>query len=288
MLNRLIVGCGFLGWPLALKWAANEPETGQVFALTRSESRAQEFSAYGLSPLVADITDADTLKRSLEKIPPVDTIVFAVGMDRSRYNDIFHVYVEGLRKFIDAYPHSVKHLIYISSTGVYGDFGGDWVDEQSATSPAREGGKACLAAEALLAEATENWTVLRMAGLYGAQRVPTKTLIENRDWEKLSPHGFLNLIHQTDAVTAIARTAELKPMREIILCSDGNPPIRADYYQHIADKFGLGEIPWPKNAKIDPRARSANSKRIANQKMLDLLDFKLDHPDFKSGLAGIF
>ena len=293
-MNRLIVGCGFLGWPLALKWVKqaqhsdNTAVAGQVFAMTRSESRAKEFTAAGLSPIVADITNADDLERALADLPEIDTIVFAVGMDRSQYTDIYDVYVEGLRRFIESYPHPIKHLIYVSSTGVYGDFGGDWADENSPTLPAREGGKACLAAEALLAEATDNWTVLRMAGLYGGSRVPTKTLIENRDWAKLSPHGFLNLIHQTDAVAAIAKTADVRPMREIILCSDGNPPVRKEYYQHIADQFEIGSIPWPEQTTVDPNSRSANSKRIANEKMLKTLGLELVHPDYKSGLAELF
>ncbi len=293
-MNRLIVGCGFLGWPLALKWvsqtdsSSESATTSQTFAMTRSQSRADEFAASGLKPIVADITNAVGLKQALADLPAMDTIVFAVGMDRSRYNDIYDVYVEGLRRFIDSYPHKIKHLIYVSSTGVYGDFGGDWVDEDSPTLPAREGGKACLAAEALLAQSTDHWTVLRMAGLYGGTRVPTKTLIENRDWAKLSPHGYLNLIHQTDAVAVIAKTADVRPMQEIILCSDGNPPVRKDYYQHIADQFKIGPIPWPDQTTVDPNSRSANSKRIGNEKMLRLLDLKLEYPDYKSGLAELF
>ena len=281
-MNRLIVGCGFLGWPLALRWVA---AGDQVFAMTRSESRAEQFSDQGLSPVVADVTKPDALRLAISDLPPIDTIVFAVGMDRSQYNDIYDVYVEGLRRFVDSYPHPVKHLIYVSSTGVYGDFRGDWVDEASETNPAREGGKACLAAEALLADSTDNWTVLRMAGLYGGERVPTKSLIEKRDWEKLSPSGYLNLIHQTDAVAAIDATAKIRPMKEIILCSDGNPPVRGDYYQYIANHFRLGDIPWPKQATPDPNSRSANSKRISNEKMRQLLELELKHPDFKSGLA---
>jgi len=293
-LNRLIVGCGFLGWPLALKWAnqgqssSKSNPTGQVFAMTRSASRAQQFTEAGLSPIIADITKTEDLNRALADLPSMDTIVFAVGMDRSQYSDIYDVYVEGLRRFIEAYQHPIMHLIYVSSTGVYGDLGGDWAHEQSPTMPAREGGKACLMAEALLAESTDNWTVLRMAGLYGGTRVPTKTLIENRDWQKLSPHGYLNLIHQTDAVNVIATAADLKPMQEIILCSDGNPPIRKEYYQYIADQFELENIPWPIEAKVDPNSRSANSKRISNKKMLKLLKLELVHPDYRSGLAELF
>lgn len=293
-LNRLIIGCGFLGWPLALKWnadLANDRQSGapkidgHVFATTRSESRAKQFSDQGIKPVIADITQPQTLAAALSDLPPMNTIVFAVGMDRSRYDDIFDVYVEGLKRFIHFYPHEIEHLIYVSSTGVYGDFGGDWVNEDSPTDPAREGGKACLAAEALLAQATDRWTVLRMAGLYGGDRVPTKSLIEKRDWNRLSPVGYLNLIHQNDAVNVIDAASKIKPLGHTILCSDGNPPIRGEYYQYIADHFQLGEIPWPENASPNPNSRSANSKRIANQKMLAILNLTLQHPDFKSGLA---
>ena len=122
---------------------------------------------------------------------------------------------------------------------------------------------------------------------YGGQRVPTRQVVQKKDWGKLSPTGYLNLIHQTDAVNAIMATAEKKPMSQIIHCSDGNPPVRKDYYQYIADQVELGPIPWPEQPQVDAQSRSANSKRIGNQKMLDLLKIELVHPDFKSGLADV-
>jgi len=249
-LNRLIIGCGFLGFPLAKRWA-NAPGT---YATTRSDQRAAEFRDHGISPIICDITDSASVQQALEDLPQMDTIVFAVGMDRSRYSDIRDVYVKGLQRFFKAWKHPIEHFIYISSTGVFGNFDGQWIDESAATAPSREGGKACLEAE---------------------------------DWGKLSPTGYLNLIHQTDAVNAIMATAEKKPMSQIIHCSDGNPPVRKDYYQYIADQVELGPIPWPEQPQVDAQSRSANSKRIGNQKMLDLLELELVHPDFKSGLADV-
>ncbi len=282
-LNRLIVGCGFLGLPLAKLWA-DAPGT---YATTRSPERAVNFGDHDISPVILDITDSASVSAALQNLPPMDTIVFAVGMDRSRYSDIREVYVKGLQHFFDAWKHPVNHVIYISSTGVFGNFEGQWIDESAVTVPSREGGKACLEAEQLIAAHTNNWTVLRMAGLYGGVRVPTRQLVKQKDWAKLSPEGYLNLIHQTDAVNAIRATAEKRPMGEIILCSDGHPPLRRDYYQYIADQFQLGQIPWPKEPKVDANTRSANSKRIGNHKMLERLELKLVHPDFKSGLAEI-
>ena len=282
-MNPLIVGCGFLGLPLAQQWA----KTPSTYATTRSNERAAEFRKQNISPVVCDLTDSASVQQALDGLPQMETIVCAVGMDRSRYSDIRDVYVNGLQRFFDAWKYPIKHFIYISSTGVFGNFDGQWIDESAATVPAREGGKACLEAERLIAQTTDNWTVLRMAGLYGGQRVPTRQIIEQKDWGKLSPSGYLNLIHQTDAVNAIMATAQRKPMGQIIHCSDGNPPLRKDYYQYIADQVELGPIQWPEKSEVDVQSRSANSKRIGNQKMLDLLELELVHPDFKSGLAKV-
>ena len=301
-MTRLVVGCGFLGLPLAKQWARDSisntantspsataaiPPTG-TWGTTRSAERAKVLEGDGITPLICDVTDLPSIRDALSGLPQLDTIVFAVGMDRSRYDDIRDVYVKGLERFFDSFPHPIKHFIYISSTGVFGNFDGQWIDESAPANPARPGGQACLEAEQLIAERTDRWTVLRMAGLYGGQRVPTRQIIKDKAWDKLSPHGYLNLIHQTDAVNAIIAAADRKPMAEIIHCSDGHPPTRQAYYQYIADQFELGEIPWPQDTVVDADSRSANSKRIGNRKMLELLKFDLMHPDFRSGLAEAF
>ena len=146
-MKRLVIGCGFLGLPLSRRW---QNESDLVFVSTRSQQRATEFSDSGLLPLLLDITKPATLKALGEQ--SFDTIVVAVGMDRSQYESVHQVYVEGLRNVLDNLCSEVGQLIYVSSTGVFGDFDGDWVDESSATNPQREGGRACLAAEQLLQE----------------------------------------------------------------------------------------------------------------------------------------
>ena len=76
-MKRLIIGCGFLGFPLAKRWfdAGNT-----VFATTRHADRAEQFSAIGLEPIVLDTTDADSVKQLADET--FDTVVVAVGMDR--------------------------------------------------------------------------------------------------------------------------------------------------------------------------------------------------------------
>jgi nucleoside-diphosphate-sugar epimerase len=268
-----------LGKPLADSWLS---DGDQVWATTRKQSRADAFADAGLKPIVADITD----EKTMPELPQVDTAVIAVGMDRSTHSSVHEVYVEGLKNVLAALPNSTQQIIYISSTGVFGDFSGEWVDENSPTVPKREGGIACLAAEKLLRASpfADRTTIIRMAGLYGGSRVPTRKIIETKQWNKLSPNGYLNLIHVVDAVNVMRKIASLEIKNELFLASDSHPSLRRDYYQFIADHFGLATIPWDLSAQPDPNARSSSSKRISNQKLLAATGLELVYPDFRSGL----
>ena len=114
-MRRLVIGCGYIGRKTAQAWAGRGDI---VYAMTRSRDRADEFKAAGLHPVVADITDA----RSLPEVSEVDTVLVAVGMDRSRYDSIREVYVNGLANVISWLPETIDQLIYVSSTGVFGQF----------------------------------------------------------------------------------------------------------------------------------------------------------------------
>jgi nucleoside-diphosphate-sugar epimerase len=146
-MSKLIFGCGYLGSRVACLWRDAGEE---VVAVTRSARRAELLAAEGLQAMVADINDASTLGQ----LPQAETVLFAVGYDRSMPADqrrtIGDVYAGGLANVLDALSESVRRIIYISSTGVYGDAGGEWLDEDSPCEPQREGGHACLAAEEVL------------------------------------------------------------------------------------------------------------------------------------------
>ena len=240
---------------------------------------------------MADVTLPDTLV----DLPVVDTVLIAVGMDRSRYSDIRKVYVEGLRNVLDALVDSVQHVIYVSSTGVYGNFDGDWVDENSPTDPQREGGKACLEAEQLLSDSRlgSRATILRFAGIYGPDRVPTRQQVIDKQWDRLSPHGYLNLIQVDDGahvVQLIARSVDVDrdntdTLAQTFLVSDGQPPLRSDYYDWIADRFGVGPIPWDPTATAPQESRASSSKRIGNQKLQQHFSIDFQYADYRSGLA---
>ncbi len=278
-MNRLVLGCGYLGLRVARLWRS---QGDSVYAVTRCQNNAQRMKQEGIIPVIADITEPD----SVQGLPQADTILFAVGMDRKKYDSVHSVYVDGLKNVLSGISIVPSQLIYVSSTGVYGNFDGAWIDENSPTDPAREGGKACLAAEETLRKSrfAAQSCILRFAGIYGPQRVPTKALIQSEQWKKISSDGFLNLIHVDDGANIIQKVADQAIVQETFNVSDGNPPKRKEYYQFIAEQLGLSEIPWEETNSVNENTRSGSNKRISNKKLVGQLGNLFQYENFRMGL----
>ena len=179
---RLVVGCGS-GPRVARGLAAGQT----VYAMTRSAERAEEFRQSGLRPILAEVTRPETLQR----LPEVETLFFAVGYDRRSGKSRQEVYVAGLRNVLDELSSGTKRVIFASSTGVYGQTEGAEVDEDSPCRPTRDAGLALLAAEAVLREHRlgPRSIVLRLAGLYGPG-VPGCLILWPAGRSLLRPRGF--------------------------------------------------------------------------------------------------
>ncbi|MDG2384927.1 MAG: SDR family oxidoreductase [Pirellulaceae bacterium] len=283
----LIVGCGYLGTRVADQWR----ERGfQVFTTTRSASRAEELKRKGFQPIVLDI--AESIRAG--SLPQVRFVLFAVGFDRSALHSQKQVYVEGLKNVLAALPGAPERFIYVSSTGVYGQSDNSWVDEQSPTEPTREGGRCCLEAERLLMEHPMGKCslILRMAGIYGPDRLPF--LQKMRDGQPLpvATDGYLNLIHVEDAARIVdACTAEAMPVEtqspQLLVVSDGHPVIRRTYYDYVARLIGVTARYDPPDGDAPRTRRAMGSKRVCNHLMRDKLRVRLRFPRFEQGLKAI-
>ena len=174
-----------------------------------------EIASRGIEPVVADVLKPD----SMRGLPAAERIFYCVGFDRSAGLPMRTVYVDGLQNVLDALPRTVARFVYASSTGVYGQVDGEWVDEDSPTCPHHESGKVCLEAE----ERVRDWAkthdgsapaiILRFAGLYGPGRVVRRSMVERGEPIPGDPDKFLNLIHIDDAAGAAA--AASRPARPI-------------------------------------------------------------------------
>jgi nucleoside-diphosphate-sugar epimerase len=254
----------------------------------------------GVFSAQADVTKPETLYWLKEPLKvggnSPESLVYSVGYDRNAGPDIHAVYADGLRNVLAALPSSVERVIYISTTGVYGSAGGEWVDENTPTDPQRDGGKASLAAEQVLAAHPmgKRSIILRLAGIYGPNRIPYIDKLRTGESLAVPSEGWLNLIHVDDAaaiIVAIDKWAAANPITDgpkVFCVSDGHPVVRGDYYREVARLSGA---PEPQFVEPDPgspaAARARSDNRISNHKLLETLNYKFQHPDYRTGLAAI-
>lgn len=277
-MSRLVIGCGYLGRRVADAWvAAGE----RVFALTRSEQHAAEFRAAGIEPVLGDVTQPETLSA----LPQAATVLYAVGFDRNAGPSMRDVYVGGLRNVLDRVATSARRFLYVSSTSVYGQSQGEWVDEESPCEPTRPNGVICRQAEQLVQQAfppgdnERGANVLRLAGLYGPGRL-LRRIAAVRSGERLTgnPDAILNLIHVDDAVRVIlACEAAGKPGRTYLV-SDDCPLTRRDYYATLAE---LLDAPEP---MFEPAGDAGLNKRCRNDRIKRELGVALRYPTARNGL----
>jgi len=280
--HKLVIGCGYLGRRVALKWLA---DGHTVYATTRSPDRAEELAADGLIPLVVDIS-----RPELAPLPAAATVLFAVGHDRQSGQSVHDVYVGGMANVLDTIVEPPERFLFTSSTGVYGQTDGSWIDEQSPCEPTRLGGRACLKAERHLAahRLGSRAIVLRLAGLYGPGRIPRLAKLRAGEPIAAAADGQMNLIHVDDAAQCILAAERMLTPPATLLISDGHPVTRREYHRHLAE---LAAAPPPSFVPPAPNthaaARATSSKRISNRQMQQQLNIQLQHPTYQHGLRAI-
>jgi nucleoside-diphosphate-sugar epimerase len=280
---KLVVGCGYLGSRVARLWRA---QNELVAVVTRSAERARCLQEDGYLPLVADVTDRQSLE-NLRRLDSIDSVLYAVGHDRASGKTMREVYVDGLRAMLDALPACIQRIIYISTTGVYAQNDGSLIDEDSACEPTRDAGRTCLEAESVLCghAAGTRAIILRLAGIYGPERIPRRDELLSGKPIAALPDVWLNLIHVDDAAQiALAVDQQVRPPR-LYLVSDGHPVLRREYYAEAAQ---LLKAPPPVFSAGETQAptvrRGSTDKRINNARLTSEVRFELQYPSFREGL----
>jgi nucleoside-diphosphate-sugar epimerase len=262
---HLILGCGYLGRVVARRWIA---AGHQVAALTRS--RADDLRALGIEPVLGDVTDPAL------RLLAADTVVYAVGLDRSSGKSMREVYLGGLANVLAVLP-DVRRFVYVSSTSVYGQTGGEWVDESSPTEPAEDSGRVVLDCERLLREQRPDAIVLRFAGIYGPGRVIRRAAVERGEPLAADPDGWLNLIHVEDGARAVLAAAERGEPGAIYNVADDRPATRREFYTEMAALLGA---PVPRYTAAVERS----NRQVSNRRTRAELGVDLQFPDFRAGL----
>ena len=276
----LIVGFGDIGERIARL----EQEGGSsVVALCRGHQRIQRFTDPSIKHWAAD------LDRPMTKI-------------EGTYNAIYYLAPpspEGLRdqrivRCLEALGTLPHKLIYLSTSAVYGDCKGAWIDENHPLCPGTERGKRRLFAE----ETSLEWgrqhavpvVILRVPGIYGPGRLPLTRIREKLPVIDPKESPYTNRIHADDLAQAAYRARQKGASGHAYNISDGHPTTMTDYFWKIADRYGLERPPSiPLNeakVRLNPGMLSflEESKRLINQRMLDDLGVHLQYPTLDLGL----
>lgn len=278
--SLLVVGFGYLG-----QRAAHQAlKAGwKVYATSRRIEKKAEMESAGVEFIHFDITRPE----DLDHLPESSAWIWSPAFDRRQGLPVHEVIVGGLKRALNQAPALPQKVIYTSTTSVYHQSGGEWVDETSTTEPRTDSGKANLEAEQFLTswavEHGRQAIILRLSGLYGPGRWIRRASIQAGEPIACEPDTWLNLVHIDDAASACLAALETKESGTYCI-TDNQPILRREFYETSAR---LLQAPAP--SFTPPTSPDfAGNKRVSNQKAREKLAWKPKFGDVNSGLLDCF
>ncbi len=288
----LIAGCGYVGTRLGELLARANHE---VYGLRRDPSGLPSV----IRPIAADVTEAD----SLSDLPPsVDALVYAVSPSGPGEAEYRAAYVEGLRNVLGAVAWSDRapaRLVLVSSTGVYGQRDGRWVDENTPPNPADTTGRVIMEGEALArhwgrGEGRERGgvgnraaVVVRLGGIYGPGRTRTIRRVVDGHAGCPGPDQYGNRIHRDDAAAVVRHLLRVPKPDAVYIGADEDPAPLRDVYRWIAVRAGAPDPCRDHTYGTGTGGdRRGTNKRCSSRRLVDS-GFEFRYPSYKQGYASL-
>ena len=209
-----------------------------------------------------------------------DLVIITLSPDGRDTEAYKRAYLENVQHLTAAWQQNTPDKVfYVSSTRVYGQNEGEWVDENSDTSPSSINGEILLASEQHLFASPINTSIIRYSGIYGPNR---DFLIRQVQAGNAGGTEYTNRIHEQDCVGVLVHLARLwlanSKLESIYLASDSCPAKSLEVRRYIADKLG---IVFNENTPTESQ-RTVESKRCRNQRLLQS-GYVFGYPTFKHG-----
>ena len=289
LLNKdiLIIGCGDIGVRVARIFQSSG---SKVAGLTRSVEAAERLRGFNIVPVMSNLDDAD----SLANLPVKGKLVFYLAPPPGGGP------IDGrMRKFCAAVGvgRAPEKIVYMSTSGVYGDCHGSRVTEATPVNPQTSRAQRRVDAENVLLEWGRTCgvpvVILRVTGIYGPGRLPLARLQQGHPVLNEAESPPTNRIHADDLATVCVAAGEKAADGDIFNVSDGQSGTMTGYFNAIAD---LLELPRPQQVSMEEAKQVMNpmmlsylqeARRMDNRKMIEQLGVVLQYPDLESGLKNI-
>ncbi|MEE3325912.1 MAG: SDR family oxidoreductase [Myxococcota bacterium] len=275
MARIFIVGCGYIGEPLGVHLAQQGHE---VFGLRREASSLAE----EIHPVPGDVSVPDGYRGLPGSVDYIFYMVGAKVRDEDTYRD---VYLDGLGRLLQVLGdegQTPKRIFFTSSTSVYGQTRGEWVDESSPTYPPTFSGSIMAATESVLQASPHPSTVLRLGGIYGPGRQGFVSGLRAGRVFSLPPGvNYTNRIHRDDAVGALAHLLSLESPENLYVGVDDDPADRGEVLHWLADRLLVDVL--SEESEVSQRGAG---RRCRNDR-LRASGYSFLYPSFREGYSAL-
>lgn len=267
----LIAGYGYVGSALA-RLLVDRGDT--VWGLRRHVPRDD---ASGVRFIQADLED----EKSLRDLPAqLDQVVFCASAGGTNEEAYKRLYLNGLEAFLASLKNA-PHVFFTSSTSVYAQLDGSWVDESSPTEPNSFAGRIMLQAEQLVQSQSLPSTVIRFGGIYGPERTRLIRVVDKNEVTPAQADNYTNRIHRDDCAGALAHLTTLAKAEPLYIGVDDSPALRSEVLAYIASELGK---PTPPLGVADTSARGRSNKRCSNRS-LKQSGYQFRYPSYRDGYS---
>jgi nucleoside-diphosphate-sugar epimerase len=277
-LKILLAGCGDIGQRTALKFA-QLPSGHQCFGLKRNP---QNLPA-SITPIAGNMTDVEQLTSILNQ--QFDVVIVTLtpqSFTEQAYRDSYVAGAEALAAAIEETQSRPKLVLWVSSTSVYGNNQGAWVDETTPTNPVSFSGQLLLQAEQTIGRLPCAYSIVRFSGIYGSGRTRMLDQIKAGKGRPAQPEQWSNRIHSDDCAGVLAHLVELfdrgETLESIYLGTDKEPVTQHDMRRWMASQM---QVQLTEEIVVQNAIR-----RCSNQRLLES-GYEFIYPGYREGYLAL-
>lgn len=300
--QNIIVGCGDVGLRIAERLGESN-----ILAIVSSEQSCQQLAGQGVKAQAVNLDavfDSDLLQTSLDNSARnIDLYYLVPPQLLGEVDHRSSAFLQALATIFAQQTVDSLRIVLISTTGVYGDHGGEWVTENTLAEPQTDRAKRRLSLEQQWHDFVANtvlsgdvidgkavMSILRVPGIYSHSRLPRERLEKQTPLVNPDECGYTNRIHADDLAMICTEVMRQQTTTDVYNASDGTPGKISEYLLEAAKVLDIPPPPLISMAEADAAVSAGmlsylrESRKISNRKLLASFAIELQYPDFRQGI----